>query len=82
MPIPNFQVIMLPLLKLTADGKDHARGDVVRPLATQFGVTAEEQAQMLPSGRQQVFTNRIHWARTYLVKAGLLEAPCPSGKPA
>jgi len=75
MPIPNYQVIMLPLLRLTADGKDHTRGDVVGPLATQFGVTPEEQAQMLPSGRQEIFINRIHWARTYLVKAGLLDAP-------
>jgi restriction system protein len=75
MPIPTFQDLMLPLLKLAADGKDRTRGDVVGPLATQFGVTPEEQAQMLPSGRQEIFTNRIHWARTYLVKAGLLEAP-------
>lgn len=75
MSIPTYQEMMLPLLRLAADGKDHTRGDVVGPLATQFGVTAEEQAQMLPSGRQEIFINRIHWARTYLVKAGLLEAP-------
>jgi restriction system protein len=75
MPIPSHQKLMLPLLKLTADRQDHARKDVVEPLARQFGVTAEEQAQMLPSGRQEVFINRVHWARTFLVKAGLLEAP-------
>lgn len=75
MPIPNFQVMMLPLLKLTSDGKDHTRRDVVEPLAKQFGVTPEEQTQMLPSGRQEIFINRIHWSRTYLVKAGLLDAP-------
>jgi restriction system protein len=75
MPIPSHQKLMLPLLKLTADRQDHSRKDVAEPLARQFGLTAEEQAQMLPSKRQEVFINRVHWARTFLVKAGLLEAP-------
>ena len=75
MPIPDFQSFMLPLLKATGDQKEHSRKDVAPILAKEFGLTPEEQAQLLPSGRQEVFLNRVHWARTFLVKAGLLEAP-------
>lgn len=75
MPIPDFQSIMLPLLKLTADRQEHRRQDVAEPLAAQLGVTPEEQTKLLPSKRQEVFVNRIHWARFHLAKAGLLESP-------
>lgn len=74
MPIPDFQSFMLPLLKFTADQKEHTRKDAAPVLAKEFNLTPEEQAQMLPSGKQEVFLNRLHWARTHLVKAGLLEA--------
>lgn len=75
MPIPDFQSIMLPLLKLTADQKEYRRQDVVGPLAAELNVTPDEQAQRIPSGLQEVFVNRIHWARFHLVKSGLLESP-------
>jgi len=75
MPIPDFKFLMLPLLKLTADQKDHSRKDVAPLLASEFGLTVEEQAMLLPSKRQEVFVNRLHWARFYLAKAGLLESP-------
>lgn len=75
MAIPGHQKLMLPLLKITADGREHSRKDVADVLAKEFALTPEEQAQLLPSGRQEVFVNRIHWARTFLLKAGLLEAP-------
>jgi restriction system protein len=47
----------------------------VAVLANEFGVTDEERKELLPSGRQQTFNNRVGWARTYLTKAGLLEIP-------
>lgn len=75
MAIPDFQSIMLPLLRLTADGKDHSRKDTEPALAMEFGLNDEDRARLLPSGRQAVFNNRLHWARTHLAKAGLLEAP-------
>ena len=65
---------MLPVLKIAGDGREHRIGDVVSQLAQDFGLTAEEQQQRLPSGKQFTFANRVHWARTYLVQAGLLEA--------
>lgn len=74
MPIPDYQTIMLPLLKLTADGHEHKIGDLVETLALQFRLTEEERKELLPSGQTFVFGSRVGWARTYLKKAGLLES--------
>src|SRR5712691_5171900 len=74
MAIPDYQTLMLPVLKVAGDGQEHRIGDVVNLLARVFGLTEEEQQQILPSGKQAVFANRVGWAKTYLVQAGLLEA--------
>jgi restriction system protein len=66
---------MLPLLQLVADGAEHSIRETVAPLASHFGLTAEERDLLLPSGQQTTFSNRVGWARTYLKEAGLLEAP-------
>lgn len=75
MAIPDYQSLMLPLLKFSADEKEHSIHEAVKFLAAQFKLTEEERKVMLPSGQQEVFFNRIGWARTYMKKAGLLEAP-------
>jgi restriction system protein len=75
MTIPDFQTIMLPLLQLAEDGKEHSIHEAVERLAEQFGLTEEEQTILLPSGQQPIFYNRVGWARTYMKKAGLLEDP-------
>lgn len=75
MAIPDYQSIMLPLLRLAGDGGEHVFRDTVNTLADKFALTAEERAQPLPSGTQPAFDNRVGWARTYLVKAGLLQSP-------
>jgi restriction system protein len=75
MSIPDYQSLMLPMIKLAADGKVHTKRDAVNELAQQFGLTEEERKELLPSGNQAVFDNRIGWARTYLKKAGLIEYP-------
>ena len=67
--------IMLPLLRFVADGKEHSLNETVESLADQFQLTAQERAELLPSGTQEVFYNRVGWARTYLKKAGLLDSP-------
>jgi restriction system protein len=72
MAIPDYQTIMFPLLQLAGDGKEHLFRDTVTKLADQFALTAEERAQPLPSRTQPLFINRVGWARTYLVKSGLL----------
>lgn len=71
MPVPGFQDLMLPMLRIAADGADHKIGDVVQALAGEFRLTEADRDERLSSG-QQVIYNRTHWAATYLVKAGLL----------
>lgn len=74
MPIPDYQMLMLPLLTIAADGQTHSKRDTVSALAEQFGLTDEERKELLPSGNQELFDNRVGWARTYLKKAGLIES--------
>lgn len=75
MPIPDYQTVMLPLLQAVSDGHDYPIRDVVDRVAEHFRLSPTERTQLLPSGQQPVFTNRVGWARTYLKKAGLLETP-------
>jgi len=70
--IPGYQSIMLPLLEALSDGQDHRLRDLIGSLAQSFSLTKDEREQLLPSGRQAVFDNRVNWAKTYLGKAGLL----------
>jgi restriction system protein len=75
MAIPDYQSLMLPLLRFAADGAEHTLGSAVDALAEKLGLTEEEIQQPLPSGKQTYLQNRIGWAKTYLTKAGLLETP-------
>lgn len=75
MAIPDYQACMLPLLRFASDGKEHQLKDAADQLAKEFGLTAKELQEFLPSGQQPTFMNRIGWARTYLSKAGLLRSP-------
>ena len=75
MAIPDYQTCMLPFLRHLSDGADHTLRDTEESLAEHFKLTSTERAELLPSGQQGVFKNRIGWARTYLKKAGLLESP-------
>ena len=65
---------MYPLLELAADGEVHSMDEAYEVLAEKFNLTEEERAELLPSGRQSRYENRVGWARTYLTKAGLLES--------
>jgi restriction system protein len=70
--IPDFQSVMYPLLQLLADGAEHRRQDDLEALSRLFTLSDDEREQLLASGRQRVFDNRVSWAKTYLVKAGLV----------
>jgi hypothetical protein len=70
--IPDYQTLMLPLLRYVGDGKEHRIADVIDPLANKLGLTEMEKAEMLPSGKQTIFSNRVHWAKTYMAQAKLL----------
>jgi restriction system protein len=74
MAVPVFQDIMLPLLRLAGDGKERVLKDVVLVLGEHFRLTAAEMAELLPSGKQSRFRNRVSWAKVYLCMAGLLQA--------
>lgn len=70
---------MRPFLEIAYQAKQQGENevklrDVINALADHFQLTEEERSETLPSGRQLVIDNRIGWARTYLTKAGLLEA--------
>ena len=73
--IPDFQSIMLPLLNLLSDKNEWNIRTIVEKLAEHFNLTDEERRELLPSGRQPVFNNRVGWAKTYMKKAGLLDSP-------
>lgn len=73
MPIPDFQTLMLPLLRLASDGTPHSLGETIARLASEVGLTDAEMGEVLPSGRQRRFANRVGWSKTYLKKTGLLE---------
>jgi len=75
MAIPDYQTCMLPFLRHLADGQEHSLRDAEEALAVHFRLSAAERAELLPSGQQGVFKNRIGWARTYLKKAALLASP-------
>jgi restriction system protein len=75
MTIPDFQSIMLPLLKFTGDNKEHTIRETIDYIAEFFKITEDERNEVLPSGSQYIIDNRVSWARTYLKKAGLLESP-------
>jgi restriction system protein len=72
MAIPDYQAIMLPLLRFAGDGAEHSLREAIESLADEFKLSDEERRELLPSGQQEVFDNRVGWARTYMKKAGLL----------
>ncbi|MCK6614369.1 MAG: restriction endonuclease [Ignavibacteriaceae bacterium] len=73
--IPDFQSIMLPLLVLLSDEKEHRFKDMIEALAIKFKLTEAEKREMLASGLQEIFRNRVAWASSYLKKAGLISSP-------
>lgn len=75
MTIPNYQSIMLPLLEYAGDGQEHLLRTAYDDLSDIFNLSVEDREELLPSGRQSTFENRVGWARTYLKKAGLLSSP-------
>lgn len=72
MTIPNYQVLMLPVLKLIATGHETIPS-CLEPLRSEFAISENEFEELLPSGKQTVLANRAHWARNYMSQAGLVE---------
>ncbi|WP_454288668.1 restriction endonuclease [Rhizobium arsenicireducens] len=74
MAIPDYETLMLPTLKLFAEGATNVAQCVPR-LKAMYGISDDEAAELIPSGRVTILQSRTHWARTYLSKAGLLMSP-------
>src|SRR6266850_6608690 len=75
MAFPDLQSLILPLLRIAADGREHSVGEARDILAVEFKLSDVDREELLPSGRQSKFANRVAWARSYLQQAGLLLAP-------
>jgi len=75
MTIPDFQSLMLPILEYASDGHDHRGSSLIAAMADRFRLTEAERTELIPSGRQAMIANRVHWAITYLAKCGLLVRP-------
>ncbi|MBN8510086.1 MAG: restriction endonuclease [Burkholderiales bacterium] len=75
MAVPDFQTLMLPLLRIAGDGKEHALANARAQLGEEFKLTQAEQDERLPSGRQSRFANRVAWAKVYLEQGQLLHSP-------
>jgi restriction system protein len=74
MSIPDYQTLMLPLLRFASDKSEHSAHEATTALAEKFSLNETQLQELLPSGKQTIFRNRVGWARTYLSKAGLLES--------
>lgn len=74
MAVPDFQTLMLPVLREFADGAEHATRDVRQRVANQLGLTPADVAEVLPSGTQTRLANRVAWAQVYMKRAGLLSS--------
>lgn len=71
MSIPDFQTLMRPVL--THAAKEEVRiGALIEALSDEFGLTPIEREELIPSGKQTVMANRVHWAKSYLKQAGLV----------
>ena len=74
MSIPDYQALMLPVLRLAAEGETRVP-EAADTIADRLGLTGAEREEILPSGRQRVLHNRIHWAKLYMGRAGLIDSP-------
>ena len=72
MAIPDYQYLMLPVLLAASKGEVRI-SHVIEELAEQLKLTPEERSKLLPSGKQTIFSNRAHWAKSYLSKAHLID---------
>lgn len=72
MAIPDYQSLMLPVLRYSEAGEVKI-GDVVDKIAFELQLNDDELAELIPSGKQTTYSNRVHWAKSYLKQAGLIQ---------
>jgi restriction system protein len=74
MSIPDYQTVMLPLLKYVSDGQIYRMRDAHAAMSAQFALSPEELGERIPSGGLKMY-DRVIWAKTYMKEAGLLASP-------
>jgi restriction system protein len=74
MAIPDYQILMLPVLTIAGEGEQRVP-TAAQVIADRLGLSEEDREEMLPSGKQRVPHNRVHWAKFYMSKAGLIDNP-------
>ncbi|WP_195954573.1 restriction endonuclease [Clostridium tertium] len=75
MAIPTYEQLMLPLLEILRNKNIYTNKECIYILAEKLNITEKELRELLPSGKKKVFYDRVNWAKTYMKKAGLVEAP-------
>lgn len=70
MAIPDFQSIMLPLIQFASDGQEHSSRESIDYLASYFGLTEDKKKELLPSGKQPIFSNGVGWSKTDYLCSG------------
>jgi restriction system protein len=75
MAVPDFQSFFKPLLEIASDGKEHSIKEAREHIAISMNLTDDDLKELLPSGTQTKFDNRIAWAKSYFVQAKVLESP-------
>ena len=75
MAVPDFQSFFKPLLDIASDGKEHSMREVREKIAADFNLSSEDLSELLPSGTQTKFDNRVAWAKSYFVQSKVLESP-------
>lgn len=73
MAVPDYQSLMLPVVRLLHDQQEHAIRDLVSDVSDQLSLTPDDRGQRLPSGVTRTIASRTHWAVTYMAKAGLID---------
>jgi restriction system protein len=74
MAVPDYQTLMLPLLRQTMKREETSIGAIIDDIVAEFGLSADDRAALTPAGGQSLLANRLHWAKTYLQRAGALES--------
>ena len=70
---PKFDEFLSPILNYCKDKQEHTLSETIDKMAMEFGMSEDQKNQLLPSGKRTYIYDRVEWAITYLVQAGLLE---------
>lgn len=75
MTVPKFYEFIEPLLRVLAEHPDGLEtAEAYEKTADCVGLSEEERSELIPSGQQPTYKNRIGWAHDRLKRAGLSQS--------